>query len=85
MEAERLIANGAWRIVMGTAAIENQNMVWDLCRDNPGKIVVSLDVRRNEGDRDQRLDPGQRPIPRRSLDRDVVGRRCGFAGLGSRS
>ena len=48
MEAERLIANGAWRIVMGTAAIENQNMVWDLCRDNPGKIVVSLDVRRNE-------------------------------------
>lgn len=47
-EAERLIANGAWRIVMGTAAIENQNMVWDLCRDNPGKIVVSLDVRSDE-------------------------------------
>ncbi len=48
MEAERLIANGAWRIVMGTAAIENQNMVWDLCRENPEKIVVSLDVRHNE-------------------------------------
>ena len=47
-EAERLINNGAWRIVMGTAAIENQNMVWDLCRDNPGKIVVSLDVREDE-------------------------------------
>ena len=47
-EAERLIANGAWRIVMGTAAIENQNMVWDLCRENPGKIVVSLDVRHDE-------------------------------------
>jgi phosphoribosylformimino-5-aminoimidazole carboxamide ribotide isomerase len=48
MEAERLIAQGAWRIVMGTAAIEDQNMVWDLCRDNPGKIVVSLDVRHDE-------------------------------------
>ena len=33
---------------MGTAAIENQNMVWDLCRDHPDKIVVSLDVRPNE-------------------------------------
>jgi len=44
-EAERIIDAGAWRIVMGTAAIEDQNMVWDLCRDHPGKIVVSLDVR----------------------------------------
>lgn len=33
---------------MGTAAIEDQNMVWDLCRDHPDKIVVSLDVRPNE-------------------------------------
>ena len=47
-EAQRLIASGAWRIVMGTAAIENQNMVWDLCRENPDKIVVSLDVRADE-------------------------------------
>jgi len=47
-EAERLIANGAWRIVMGTAAIENQNMVWDLCRENPDKIVVAIDVRHDE-------------------------------------
>jgi phosphoribosylformimino-5-aminoimidazole carboxamide ribotide isomerase len=47
-EAKRLIENGAWRIVMGTAAIENQNMVWDLCREHPGKIVVSLDVRGDE-------------------------------------
>lgn len=46
--AERLIAEGAWRIVMGTAAIENQNMIWDLCRENPAKIVVSLDVRHDE-------------------------------------
>ncbi len=48
MEAERLIGNGAWRIVMGTAAIENQNMVWDLCRENPDKIVVAMDVRHDE-------------------------------------
>jgi len=47
-EAARLIENGAWRIVMGTAAIENQNMVWDLCRENPERIVVSIDVRADE-------------------------------------
>jgi len=44
-EAQRIIDAGAWRIVMGTAAVEDQNMVWDLCRDHPGQIVVSLDVR----------------------------------------
>ncbi|HEX2405389.1 MAG TPA: HisA/HisF-related TIM barrel protein, partial [Acidimicrobiia bacterium] len=47
-EAQRLIEKGAWRIVMGTAAIENQNMVWDLCRENPDKIAVSVDVRADE-------------------------------------
>ena len=47
-EAGRLIDAGAYRVVMGTAAIEDQNMVWDLCRDYPGKIVVSLDVRPDE-------------------------------------
>jgi phosphoribosylformimino-5-aminoimidazole carboxamide ribonucleotide (ProFAR) isomerase len=47
-EAQSFIDEGAWRIVMGTAAIENQNMVWDLCRQNPDKIVVALDVRPDE-------------------------------------
>lgn len=47
-EAQRLIQQGAWRIVMGTAAIENQNMVWDLCRESPDKIAVSIDVRSDE-------------------------------------
>lgn len=47
-EGERMLEIGAWRIVMGTAAIENQIMVWEMCRDHPGKIVVSLDVRPNE-------------------------------------
>ena len=48
VEAARLLEGGAWRIVMGTAAIEDQNMVWDLCREFPGRIAVSLDVRSDE-------------------------------------
>ncbi len=48
VEAERLVDMGAWRIVMGTAAIENQLMVWEMCRQYQGKIVVSLDVRQDE-------------------------------------
>jgi phosphoribosylformimino-5-aminoimidazole carboxamide ribotide isomerase len=47
-EAERVLEMGAWRIVMGTAAIENQIMVWEMCREYPDKIVVSLDVRHDE-------------------------------------
>ncbi len=48
VEAARLLDRGAWRIVMGTAAIEDQNMVWDLCRDFPGRVAVSVDVRPDE-------------------------------------
>ncbi|HLU30546.1 MAG TPA: HisA/HisF-related TIM barrel protein [Acidimicrobiia bacterium] len=48
VEAARLLEQGAWRIVMGTAAIEDQNMVWDLCREFPGRVAVSLDVRSDE-------------------------------------
>ncbi len=47
-EVERLLGFGAWRVVMGTAAIENQVMIWDLCRDHPDKIAVSVDVRPDE-------------------------------------
>lgn len=47
-EAEKLLDAGAWRIVMGTAAIEHQQMVWNLCRNHTGRIVVSLDVRPTE-------------------------------------
>jgi phosphoribosylformimino-5-aminoimidazole carboxamide ribotide isomerase len=43
-EVERLVEGGAWRVVMGTAAIENQNMVWEACRDFPGKVAVAVDV-----------------------------------------
>jgi phosphoribosylformimino-5-aminoimidazole carboxamide ribotide isomerase len=47
-EGEKLLESGAWRIVMGTAAIENQLMVWEMCREYPERIVVSLDVRPDE-------------------------------------
>ncbi len=47
-EAARLIERGAWKVTMGTAAIEHTNMVWDLCRDYQGRVIVSLDVLDNE-------------------------------------
>ena len=47
-EAARLIKQGAWKVTMGTAAIETPTMVWDLCRDFPDKMMVSLDVLGNE-------------------------------------
>ena len=47
-EVDRMLTAGAWRVVMGTAAIEDQNMVWDLCRLYPNRISVSLDVRDDE-------------------------------------
>ena len=46
--ATRLLEAGAHRVVMGTAAIEDQNMVWDLCAAHPDRIVVSIDVRPDE-------------------------------------
>ena len=42
-EAEGLLDAGAWRVVMGTAALTDQNLTWDLCREHPGKIAISLD------------------------------------------
>ncbi|MFO7299857.1 MAG: HisA/HisF-related TIM barrel protein [Actinomycetes bacterium] len=47
LELERVLNLGAWRAVMGTAAIENQIMVWDMCREYPDRVVVSIDVRRS--------------------------------------
>lgn len=47
-EVERLLGYGAWRVVMGTAAIEDQVMIWDICREFPDRIAVSLDVRPDE-------------------------------------
>ncbi len=47
-EAGRLVERGAWKVTMGTAAIESPTMVWDLCREYPGRMMVSLDVLGNE-------------------------------------
>lgn len=47
-EVDRLLEAGAWRVVMGTTAIEDQVMLWDLCRDHPDRIVISLDVKPDE-------------------------------------
>jgi phosphoribosylformimino-5-aminoimidazole carboxamide ribonucleotide (ProFAR) isomerase len=47
-EVQGLLDAGADRVVMGTAAIIDQVMVWDLCRDHPDQIVVGLDVRPDE-------------------------------------
>lgn len=47
-EVERLLGYGAWRVVMGTAAIENQVMLWEICREFPDTVAVSLDVRPDE-------------------------------------
>lgn len=47
-EVDRLLDAGAAKVVMGTVAIIDQVLFWDLCRDHPGRIVVSLDVRPDE-------------------------------------
>ncbi|NND01795.1 MAG: 1-(5-phosphoribosyl)-5-[(5-phosphoribosylamino)methylideneamino] imidazole-4-carboxamide isomerase [Acidimicrobiia bacterium] len=47
-EVERLLEAGADTVVLGTMPIVDQVLFWDVCRDHPGKIVVSLDVRPDE-------------------------------------
>lgn len=47
-EVERLLGAGANSVVLGTMPIVDQVLFWDVCRDHPGKIVVSLDVRSDE-------------------------------------
>jgi len=47
-EVERLLGYGASQVVMGTVAIEDQVLLWELCREHPAKIVVSVDVRPDE-------------------------------------
>ena len=47
-EVGRLVERGVWRVVVGTVAIEDQVMIWDLCREYPDKISVALDVQPDE-------------------------------------
>ncbi|MEN8040403.1 MAG: HisA/HisF-related TIM barrel protein [Actinomycetota bacterium] len=44
-EVERVLGMGAWRVVIGTLAIIDQVLFWELNRQHPHRIVVSLDVR----------------------------------------
>jgi phosphoribosylformimino-5-aminoimidazole carboxamide ribotide isomerase len=39
------LAAGVWRVVMGTAALENPDLVQGLAADHPGRIVVAVDAR----------------------------------------
>jgi phosphoribosylformimino-5-aminoimidazole carboxamide ribotide isomerase len=47
-ELERLLDIGASKVTMGTVAIIDQVLFWDLCRDHAGRIMISLDVRPDE-------------------------------------
>jgi len=44
LEVDRLLDAGAWRVVMGTVAVNDQVLFWEICRSHPGKIAVSLDI-----------------------------------------
>ncbi len=44
-EVERVLGMGAWRVVIGTLAIIDQVLFWELNRQHPHRIMVSLDVR----------------------------------------
>ncbi len=43
-EVSRVLGMGAWRVVIGTLAMIDQVLFWDLNRKHPLRIVVSLDV-----------------------------------------
>ena len=47
-EVERRLEAGAWRVTMGTGAIEDQVLTWEICRDFPDQIMMSLDVKPDE-------------------------------------
>jgi phosphoribosylformimino-5-aminoimidazole carboxamide ribotide isomerase len=42
---EGWLALGAWRVVIGTAALENPDLVRGAARDFPGRVVVAVDAR----------------------------------------
>ncbi len=44
LEIDRMLDVGAWRVAVATLAIVDQVLFWEICREHPGKILVSLDV-----------------------------------------
>lgn len=47
-EVDKILGAGAWRVVIGTMAIRDQVLFWDICRDHPGQVVAAFDVTRDE-------------------------------------
>lgn len=47
-EVERLLTAGANRVVMGTVALTDQVMTWEICRNYPESIMIALDVKSDE-------------------------------------
>lgn len=47
-EVERLLTAGAARVVMGTVALTDQVMTWEICRNYPTQIMIALDVKPDE-------------------------------------
>jgi phosphoribosylformimino-5-aminoimidazole carboxamide ribotide isomerase len=45
MEVQRVLDMGAWRVVIGTLAMVDQVLFWELNRRHPHRIVVALDVK----------------------------------------
>lgn len=47
-EVAELLDAGASQVTMGTVALVDQVLFWELCREHPGQILVSLDVKDDE-------------------------------------
>ena len=47
-EVERLLGGGASRVVMGTVALTDQVMTWEICRNYPNEIMIAIDVKEDE-------------------------------------
>lgn len=44
-QVDAWLAAGVWRVVMGTAALDNPDLVRGLAADHPGRIVVAVDAK----------------------------------------
>ena len=44
-DVESWLSAGVWRVVMGTAALESADLVREVARAHPGRIVVAVDAR----------------------------------------
>lgn len=42
----QMLDSGVQRVILGTAAVEDQSLVEQLCKEFPGKIIVGIDARK---------------------------------------